>query len=264
MSLAAYLRIWLASIRYSVARTMMFRFDFCLWVVVDTLWMAVGLLTVEVVFGHIDHLAGWTKPQMQLLVGTGMLIMRLFMGLFMTNLFAVDRSVREGTMDFTLAQPGNPLFMLATRKIELDGITNSILAVAIIVWAAHGAGLHPGVADVAIYALLIFFGLVIHFSTVAMVVSLAFWIVRVQGIEQSYFGIFDLSRLPRQALRGVMEVLFVYLVPAVIVSNFPALALIDGFNALHVLWLGAAAAGWFALGVWVFNRGLRRYASASS
>jgi ABC-2 type transport system permease protein len=44
----------------------------------------------------------------------------------------------------------------------------------------------------------------------------------------------------------------------------PANTLIHGFRPAHVLWLGAASIAWFSLAVFVFNRGLKRYASASS
>ena len=34
-----YLQIWLASARYSIVRTMMFRFDFFLWALVELCWI---------------------------------------------------------------------------------------------------------------------------------------------------------------------------------------------------------------------------------
>ena len=264
MSPLAYLRIWMASIRYSVVRTMMFRFDFFLWVIVDMAWMAVNLLLLEVLFDHTDEIAGWTKPEMQLLVGTAMLIMRMFLALFFTNLFSVDRAVREGTFDFYLAQPGNPLFMISTRKIDLDGVLNTVLAGGIIVYALRQLGIVPGAGTILVYAGMVLLGLLIHYATVVMLVSLTFWITRIQGAEQGYFGLFDLSRLPRGALRGMMEIAFVYVFPATIVSNFPAETLRHGPNLVHVLWLAGVAVLWLAIAVFLFHRGLQRYSSASS
>jgi ABC-2 type transport system permease protein len=264
MSFLAYIRIWLASIRYSVVRTMMFRFDFFLWIVVDVAWMSVNLLLIEVMFRHVDSIAGWGKYEMILLAGTAMLIMRLFMTFFMGNLFAVDRNVREGTLDFYLAQPGDPLFMLSTRKIELDGALNSVVAVGIVLYALHALGLQPGLPQIGAYVLMVACGLAVHFATVVMLVALAFWITRVQGIEGGYFSLFDLSRLPRPALRGVMEAAFVYVFPAVIVSNFPAETLIHGPKAWQLAWIVGAAAAWFAIAVGMFRLGLARYSSASS
>jgi len=264
MSLLSYLRIWLACVRYSVVRTMMFRFDFLLWVAVDTAWMGVNLLLIEVLFRHTDSLAGWNKAEMQLLLGTSMLLMRLFIGLFFTNLFGIERAVRDGTFDFYLAQPGNPLFMISTRKLDFDGLVNTILALALIVHALGQLGIAPSLGTCIAYVGMILLGLLFHYATVVLLVSLSFWIVRLQGIEGGYFSLFEISRLPRGALRGVMEVVFVYAIPASIVANFPAETLRHGLDVPHTLWLIGVVALWFTAAVTLFNRGLRRYASASS
>src|SRR3954463_8198193 len=82
-----YLKIWLAGARYSIVRTLMFRFDFFLWAMVEFFWMGVNLLLISVIYEHTDTVAGWTKYEMMLLVGTAMLIQRYVMGLFWSNLF---------------------------------------------------------------------------------------------------------------------------------------------------------------------------------
>jgi ABC-2 type transport system permease protein len=259
-----YFRIWLASARYSIVRTMMFRFDFLMWSLVEFFWMAVNLLLVAVVYRHTASIAGWTKYEMLLLVGTSMILQRLMMGFFWSNLFELGRNIRTGTFDFFLAQPGHPLFMVSTRKLDPDGLLNSVIAIAVVVYSARQLGLHPGPADIALYAATLGCALVIHYSAVLLIVSYTFWAIGSQGIEGSYFTLFEFSRLPREAFRGLANVLFVYALPAVICSNVPAGVLIHGFRPAYALWLAAVAAAWFALAVFVFNLGLRRYASASS
>jgi len=264
MSLGAYLRIWLASARYSVTRALMFRFDFFLWVLVDTAWMAVNLLLIEIVYQHVDSMAGWSKPEMILLAGVSLLITRLSFAFFFGNLMALDRHVREGTLDFVLAQPGNPLFMLSTRKIELDSFFNIALAVGVIAYAAHELGLSPGIGEVCSFGILILFGLLFHYSVLVAVVASAFWTTRIEGVMEGYFAVFEFSRLPRAALRGVWEIAFVYLFPAVIISNFPAQSLLEGPKSASVLWLVGIVCVWFCFSVAIFNAGLRRYTSARS
>ena len=264
MNLRQYLRIWLACVRYSLVRTMMFRFDFFLWSAVELAWMSVNVLLVEVIYRHTDSVAGWSKYEMLLLIGTSMLIQRLLMGLFWSNLFEMGRNVRTGAFDFFLAQPGNPLFMVSTRKLDPDGLANTLVAAAVVCYSAHRLGLHPGFTGILLYLALLACGLIIHYSLFLLTVSTTFWIIKTEGIEGSYFTLVDFSRLPREAFRGVANVLLVYLLPSVIVSNVPANTLIHGFRPAYALWLGAASVAWFALAVFVFNRGLRRYASASS
>lgn len=260
-----YFRLWLASVRYSLVRAMMFRFDFLLWSAVELAWMGVNLGIIEVMYGHVHEIAGWNKHQMLLLIGTAMLIQRLLMGFFWSNLFEIGRNVRSGNFDFFLTQPGQPLFMVSTRKLDPDSLINSFVAIAVVVYAAAKLQLAITFAGVAWYLGLLALGLVIHYSALLLLVSTTFWIVKTEGIEGSYFTLFEFSRLPRAAFKNAAaRVVFVYALPAVVVSNIPAETLLHGAALPNLAWVAALAAGWFAFAVWVFHRGLRRYTSASS
>jgi ABC-2 type transport system permease protein len=262
--MSAYLRIWLASARYSLVRAMMFRGDLLIWSLVELFWMTVNVLMITVLYLHTASIAGWNEYEMLLLVGTAMLIQRLLMGFFWSSLFEMGRNIRTGAFDFVLAQPGYPLFMASTRKLDPDGLANSFVALGLVAFAAHRLHLHPSAADVLLYLILVLAGLVVHYSILVLTMSLTFWLRSAQNIEGSYFTLAEFSRLPREAFRGAANVLFVWVLPAVVVSNAPARTLLHGFQPLWGLWLLAAAIGWLAIAVFVFNRGLRRYESASS
>jgi len=262
-----YLRIWLASARYSIVRTLMFRGDFLVWSLVEFMWMSVNLLLVSVIYEHTNSIAGWSKYEMILLVGTSMMIQRLLMGFFWSSIFEMGRNIRSGNFDFFLAQPGNVMFMATTRKLDPDGLLNSFVAIAVVLYASNKLGVQFTVGNVALYLLMIFSGLVIHYSILVLSISLAFWVTSAQGIEGSYFTVTEFSRLPKEAFKGlVTRVLFVWLLPVVVVSNAPARLLLPryGFDFKWAAALLGFSALWFVIAVVVFHRGLRRYASASS
>lgn len=264
MTPISYLRVWLACARYSVVRTMMFRFDFIMWALVELFWMVVNVVLVSVIYQHTEEIAGWTKYEMLLLVGTSMIMQRLLMGFFWSNLFELGRNIRSGHFDFFLAQPGNPLFMVSTRKLDLDGLINVFIAVAVVVYSARQLHLHPHAIDIIGYLGLLLCGLFVQYGALLLIVSLTFWIVGSQGVEGSYFTLFEFSRLPREAFRGVSNIVFVWLLPVVVVSNVPARALSRGFDHHYIPWLLSITVLWVAAGAFVFQRGLRRYSSASS
>ena len=135
---------------------------------------------------------------------------------------------------------------------------------AVVVYSARQLGLQPGFADVALYALMVACGVIIHYSMLVLCIAPAFWITSAQGIEGSYFTLSEFSRLPRQAFKGLANVAFVWILPVVVVSNAPASTLLHGFDLKVVGWLLAITVIWFTLAVVVFHRGLRRYTSASS
>jgi ABC-2 type transport system permease protein len=259
-----YAKVWFASARYSLVRTMMFRGDFFVWSLVEFFWMSVNLLLIAVLYEHTNSIAGWSKYEMTLLVGTSMLIQRLLMGFFWSSIFELGRNVRSGNFDFFLAQPGNVMFMATTRKLDPDGLLNCFVAGGVVMYSVRQLGLEPSVGAITLYVGLLFCGLVIHYSILVLSISAVFWLTSAQGIEGGYFTLTEFSRLPREAFSGVTNVLFVWLLPVVVVSNAPARVLLHGFEPRWALWLAALAAAWFALAVFVFHRGLRRYASASS
>jgi ABC-2 type transport system permease protein len=259
-----YLRVWLATARYSIIRTMMFRFDFFLWAMVELFWMTVNLLLVAVIYRHTESVAGWNKYEMLILVGTSMLIQRFLMGFFWSSVFEMSRNIRTGHFDFFVAQPGNLMFMATTRKLDPDGLMNSLVAIGVIVYAARQLGLQPGLGDMFLYGLLVACGVMIHYSALVIVAALSFWTTGNQGAEGGYFTLFEFARLPREAFRGITRIVFVWMLPVVVVSNVPASTLLHGFDPLMAAWLAGITIAWFGVAILVFRAGLRRYSSASS
>ena len=91
-----YANLWLTSARYCIMRMLMFRGDFFVWALVELFWMTVNLLMVSIIYRHTDTVAGWTKYEMMLLVGTSLLIQRFLMGFFCVQcVLAVDFSGSE-------------------------------------------------------------------------------------------------------------------------------------------------------------------------
>ena len=262
-----YLRIWLASARYSIVRTLMFRGDFFVWSLVEFFWMSVNLLLISVIYRHTESIAGWSKYEMILLVGTSMLVQRLLMGFFWSSIFEMGRNIKSGYFDFFLAQPGNVMFMATTRKLDPDGLINAFVAIAVVLYASNQLHVQFTVANVALYLCMIAAGLVIHYSILVLSISMAFWLTSAQGIEGSYFTVTEFSRLPKEAFKSIVtRVLFVWLLPVVVVSNSPARLLLPRYG-FDWKWGGALfgfSALWFGIAVFVFHRGLKRYASASS
>jgi len=125
-------------------------------------------------------------------------------------------------------------------------------------------GLQPSLTDVILYALMVACAVMIHYSAMVIITSLSFWITNTQGLESGYFTLFEFSRLPRQAFKGITRFVFVWALPVVVVTNIPAEILIHGFNFTDTLWFAGVTVFWFGLAVIIFHRGIRRYSSASS
>src|SRR6185369_7382421 len=116
-------------------------------------------------------------------VGTSLLIQRFLMGFFWSSIFEMGRNVRTGNFDFFLAQPGNVLFMATTRKLDPDGLLNSLIAAGVVIYSANKLGIEPQFTSIALYLFMILCGLVIHYSILLLSVSMVFWLTSAQGVE---------------------------------------------------------------------------------
>jgi ABC-2 type transport system permease protein len=262
--LVRYARIWLAQIRYTIMRELMFKLNFILWVIVDLSWFGLQLSFIQFLYLQVDSIAGWDKWEMILLVTTNMLVQQIFQMFLMTNLTKLPELIRTGKLDFFLAQPASAQFLVSTRFFELGSVINTIVAAVVVIIAiAHLQTPISGVGLV-VFPCLVIFGVLIHYALLLMLMSLAFWMTRAQGFINAYYSVFQIARLPREAFHGPALLFFTWAVPLLLIANVPARTLLHGLDGRDLAGMAGATAILVALSTAVFQAGLRRYGSASS
>ena len=96
--------------------------------------------------------------------------------------------------------------------------------------------------------------------------SLSFWIVRAQGLIYGYYNLVNISRYPAEVFGGAFRWIFTWIIPVVVVANFPARILarpaVQPLGLMLELLAVTALAVGFSRAFWLVA--LRRYSSASS
>ena len=263
-SLAFYGRIWLAQIRYSTVREMMFKSNFILWLIVDLSWFALQLSFVQFLYLQVNNVAGWSKWGMILLVATNNLVQQLFQTFVMINLTKLPELIRSGKLDFFLAQPGSAQFLISTRNFEPGSVVSTFVAIIVCCIACAHLTLDLSIPGAILFPALVTFGVLIHYSLLLMLMSLAFWMTRAQGFINAYYNVFQIARLPREAFKGPARIAFTWFVPLLLVANVPAGTLLHGIRWNDLLGMGTVTFLLLGLSTAIFRQGLRRYGSASS
>ena len=264
MKLSRYFNVWLAQMRYSMVREMMFKVNFLIWLVTEIMWFSLQLIFVEVVYGHVEEVAGWSHYEMILLVGVNYWIQQLFQAFFMVNFFNLPDLIRTGKLDFYLAQPMSPQFLVSTRLFEPGALINAVLGLGVCGYAMSHLNLDVTLSGVGLFVLFSVLGVMVHYSLLLTMVTLSFWIVRSQGLIYGYYNLFQISRLPRQAFKGIVRVIFTFALPMLLVANMPSEALLGRMDCKLLGLMIFLALAFFIGTRELFNRGLRAYGSASS
>ena len=259
-----YLKLVAALFRYSLSREMIFKANFMLWIVVEVAWFGIQLMLVEVIFSHVQEIAGWNKYEMILLIGTSHAVQQLFQFIFMINCIDLPENVRTGKLDFILLQPANSQFLISIRKFDIGALVNGSIGLGFVGYAVWKLGLHPTMTQLALYVLLLFNGALIHYALMLAIVSVSFWIVKAQGLVYGYYNLFQITRIPREAFKGGVKFCFTYVLPMLVVANYPAEVLGRGLLGWGILWIiGLAVAFLMGSSLW-FRFAMRSYKSASS
>ncbi len=264
--LKRYLYIYAALWRNSVVREMGFKSNFILWIFVELLWFGLQLCFIGVIYLHTDHIGTWTKWQVVMLVGASHFIQQIFQAFFLTNCVQLSELIRTGRLDFMMLLPINTRFLISLRQVDLGGFVNASSALAVMGYAAKQMHLIPTAMQVVGFFLLCVAGILIHYSLMFLLTTVAFWTVRAQGIVWGYYNLFQISRLPDAAFdRGFFKAFFMFALPMLLVANVPVKLLTQRLDSSFEMLLLVVMTGVCFIAselFWKFS--IRRYTSASA
>ena len=260
-----YLSIYAALWRNSLVREMMSKVNFLMWIIVETLWFALQIAFMTVIYSHTDSIATWSKWEVMLLVGAAQFIQQIFHGIFLNNCTQLSENIRTGKLDFMLLFPVNARFLISMRTVDLKSFVNAALAVAVMLFAADQLQLSPSAWQLIGFLLLCVAGVLIHYSLMFALACVSFFTVRAQGIVWGYYNLFNIARLPDAAFRGFFRVFFTFAIPMLIVANVPVKLLAAKLDSpWEMLVMLGMAVACFLFSEWVWRASVRNYTSASS
>jgi ABC-2 type transport system permease protein len=159
----------------------------------------------------------------------------------------------------------NTRFLISLRQVDLGGFVNASSALVVMGYAARQLGLVPNAAQIGGFLVLCAAGILIHYSLMFLLASVAFWTVRAQGIVWGYYSMFNIARYPDAAFQGFFRAFFTFAIPMLLVANVPVKVLINRLaSPLDLIWLFGLAGVCFVASEIFWRVSMRHYASASS
>lgn len=258
------LRVVQAQLRASVAIALQYRLEFVVEGLLAILWMGVTLVPLLVVFGTRASVAGWSFPEMLVVLGWFVALKGVLEGSLSPSLMQVVEHVRKGTLDFVLLKPVDAQLLVSLSKLEPWRVVDMAGAGTIFAIAFGRLGRAPSLGDVLLAALLLCAAVLVLYSIAILVVSIAFIAVRVDNLLYLFQSVFDVARWPNAVFRGALGFIFTFVLPLALMTTYPSLALLGKINARTVVGAlaGSLAFAAVARAIWVSS--IRRYTSASS
>ncbi|MHC5109733.1 MAG: ABC transporter permease [Planctomycetota bacterium] len=266
--MARYARILHRFLLNSLIREMSFRGHFFAEIVGHVAWLGMLLIFVEVIYRNTADIKGWSQYQYIFLLGTHMMITRLFETLFFSNCWRVSELVRTGNLDFVLVRPANTQFLLSLERIDYSALANVPVALILCAYGAAGQGVSITVVKVLLFLLLVAAGVLILYSLLFMFAVTSVWMIRQTGVDHLWFYAMSLARYPAEIYKsfvgGALFFVLVFILPILMVSNLPANVVVRTFSPWMVAYIVGISFVLLGVSSAVFNLALKSYRSASS
>jgi ABC-2 type transport system permease protein len=241
-----------------------YRANFFVNILTNLFWLSWSVIGLQVFFNHTDRIGGWTYDEALVVIGV-FNVAYGFMEAFLTpNILEIGNQVRLGTLDFVLTKPINSQFMVSMRTMVFWHLSDMLLGLGVIVVAL--VRLHAVVtpAGVLVFGVMMVCATFILYTVSFLLVTTAFWFVRVDNIIEIFNAFIEAGRYPITVYRGAVRVLLTFFVPIAFVTTTPASALLDKLDPVYAVYSVLIAAGLFWFSAWFWRYALRFYSSASS
>jgi ABC-2 type transport system permease protein len=230
----------------------------------DTLWYAHHLVFFWILYRHTTLLGGWTQDQMFVFVGGVFLVDAIQMTLFSNNLWMLPTYVNKGDLDYYLVRPVSSLFFLSLRDFAANSFVNLLMAIGLLSWALARYPGPLGAGAIAVFLGLLLLGCALHFSLQMMSTVPVFWLQTSGGLREIFWALDRYTGRPLGIFTGWVRRALVSLLPFALIVSFPTMALFGGLTWKLLAHMAGVTSAAFLLMVWMWSRGLRSYASASS
>ncbi len=259
-----WLRLLRVFYRTSIQTDMEYRADFFTRLIASLLGLLTTIGSLAIAYQYADTIAGWKFSHAMVLLAIYYLMDGLIEMFVAPNMRTIMSQVREGTLDFVLLKPISAQFMATFRTLNVWRIGNVLVGLGLSVYAITNMAVGIGVGQALLFAVTLAGGLGVVYSFWLVLVTLTFWFVRIDNLEQIIWQAFEAGRYPVEIYPRWLQMALTYVVPVVFIITVPAGALagrVSGWTALlavltSVIVVTAASAFW--------RFGLKHYTGASA
>lgn len=259
-----YLKLYLHFLRFSFSKAMEFRVDFFFRVIMDIIFYGIQFLFFSIIYQHTNILAGWDFSQMKIFIAGYIFIDALNMTVFANNCWWLPIYINRGDLDYYLTKPVSSLFFLSLREFAANSFLNLIIAIALLCWSLATYPLDLSFLKIFGFIILLINGTILYFLINLIFLLSVFWTQSPRGFGDVFFAVSHTMERPDRIFKGFVRILFTYILPFSLMASYPARILFEDFSFNLVFTISIVTVLIYLLVLFIWNRGLKNYSSASS
>lgn len=259
------LRMHRIFVTQELKRMMEYKGDFIVGIIGFLLGQFFNLMFLWIIFGQIPSLMGWTLNQIVFIYGFS-LIPKGIDHLLFDNLWSIGHfTVRKGDFDKYLTRPINTLFHVMVEKLQIDALGELLMGIALVCVTISSVGIEWSPLKVLLAIAVIPFATLIYTGIKTITAAVAFWTKNSGNVIYMFYMVNDFAKYPVTIYNNVVRNIITYIIPFAFTAFYPANYILTGENPLFNIGMTVILSiVIMAIGIFVWNKGIKAYESAGS
>jgi ABC-2 type transport system permease protein len=258
------LKLLSAFLKVNIQMSLAYRADTVVNILLNLMWLGWELLSLGIIFNNTETIGGWDFGELIALLGVFRLVHTLMIALIWPNTEKFNQSIRDGSMDYTLLQPINSMFLVTFSRITVWRAWDLILAAILIVVGVNMSGDTTTLVDILTFILLTVSGSIVIYSLWIVLIALTFWFTKFDNNVTILQALLDAGRYPVTVYPVWLRILVTFVIPIAVATTIPLQGLRGDLTPSRVLMFVAIGIVSFLIASQVWKRGLKQYSGASS
>ena len=255
--------IWLF-FRVGAMNEMQYRVNFVIQLFQSLVALGTGLIGLALVFSHTTTLAGWSRPELLVVMGVYTLMGGLINLTIQPNMQQLLNDVQQGTLDYILTRPADAQLQVSVRQIHIWSATDILLGIGVLFVAFFQLQTILGILQAIAFAALLLLGGLMIYSFWLIMTTGVFWVIRMENILELFQGVYQAGRWPTTIYPNWLQVGLTFLVPVAFAVTVPAEALTGRLTIVTLFEAFALTILLLLFSRWFWKLGLRHYSGASA
>src|SRR5574342_73853 len=252
------LKLLSAFLKVNIQMSLAYRADTVVNILLNFMWLGWELISLSIIFNNTETIGGWGFGELIALLGVFRLVHTLMIALIWPNTEKFNQSIRDGSMDYTLLQPVNSMFLVTFSRITVWRAWDLILAAILIAIGINLSGETVTSVNILTFFLLTVSGALVIYSLWIVLIALTFWFTKFDNNVTILQALMDAGRYPVTVYPVWLRIIVTFIIPIAVATTVPLQALRGELTLQRVILFVVVGIVSFLVASRVWKAGLKR------
>lgn len=241
-----------------------YRGDFVFWGAVSVMWTVFHFFFLSLLVNANGSISGWSRDEIFVLMSIYTIYDAFTWSFFYFNMQRYMRRVFTGELDMFLLKPVDAQFMLSVEHNSYNNLFRLVIGIGMLVFSLSRLQQSITVLSFVLFLILLLFGFILLYSIWFFIATFAFWVERLNNLNDVIPSLRKLSQFPRSVYTGISSFLFCIVFPIVLITSIPAETLMNKSSLGWNIYFMASSIAMFWLARRFFFFSIKKYSGAGS